>query len=131
MSMTGDTLTIIKTNNQQGVESEIRKTQSSKKHITLWYDTDTWKIKDHTNETPSFVALDPQTSYTPPFEIKGVNLSDASETIRTLSYDKKYQTVTFADITEIFSTNSIHPINPSKIYLASSDTTATMIHLHG
>lgn len=140
------TLAVINTKGVQGVEGEIKKIQRSRKHITLYNDGGTWKIKDHTVTTPAFATLDPQTSYEPPFEVRGVNLEDDTDTSEVLNYDTEVtgrddtaaipptfalKTVTFKDIAERLATNIIHPIEVVKVYLASSDTSATTIHLHG
>ena len=147
MAMTdATTLSVINTKRIQGVEGEVQKLQRSRKHITLYNDGGTWKVKDHTVDSPAFATLDPQTSYEPPFDIRGINLEDDTDASEIINYDTSVsgrddtkaipptfaiKTVTFKDISERLSTNIIHPISATKIYLASSDTTATTIHLHG
>lgn len=132
MAMTdAATLAVIKSNNQQGVEAEIRRTQFSRKHITLAYVTDTWYIKDHTETVPTFVELTDQEEYEPPFEIRGINLDHGTNTKDIIVYDTKFNSVSFYQIQERFNTNQVHPVSPTKVYLDNSATTATMIHLHG
>jgi hypothetical protein len=132
MAMTDTTtLAIIKSNNQQGVEAEIRRTQFSRKHITLYYTGAEWQIKDHTEATPAFAALSSQSAYEPPFEIRGVNLDHSTDTKQIIEYDTKFNSVSFYEIAERLNTNQIHPVSPTKVHLAGSATTATLIHLHG
>lgn len=115
----------------QGIEGDLQKLQPTTKHITLFYDTDTWKIKDHTDEVPAFTALSDQSEYEPPFKIRRINLDSSSDLIQVLNYDKFHNTVTFKDITETLKTCIMHGISASKIYLNNSNTTAILIQLHG
>lgn len=144
MSMSDEsTLVVIRAGNVQGVDGQIKRTQYSRRHITLYNNGGTWQVKDHTVTSPAFANLTEQSYYEPPFEIRGVNLDDATETVRILNYDTEVTgqnntpgsfgltTVTFKDISERLSTNIIHPIGAVKIWLDSSTTTATLIHLHG
>lgn len=116
---------------RQGIGPLIKRMQPSTKHITLFNDSGTWKVKDHTFLFPIFTELTEQGYYVPPFKVTGINLDDDTETERIINYDKFHNTVTFKDISETLLTCEEHDISVSKIYLDSSDTNATLIHIYG
>jgi hypothetical protein len=121
-------------NNNFIPRNQIELLQGSGMHITLWKDSSTWKIKDHTESTPSFVALSDQNAYEIPknMQFRAIcpdNRIDSADTY-VIHYDKKFRDVIYSDILETFTANQLKQVWPYRILLDSS-TTATLIHIHG
>lgn len=111
---------------------EWERIEGSNAHITLKNNSGTWQVKDHSAASPAFADVTEASGaeYTPPFKIRGVNITYAAGSgFGTLQYNEQFRSTNFTGIVEEFTTGSIHAVSPSKIVFAGC--LADYIHLHG